>query len=128
MTIAAVVVLVEALGLLVMAVTTVISGMRNGGRVAQVLAQGAYFAVLAGCLVAVGYALLRGRRWGRTPALVVQIITGAVAIYLAFPSGRLAWGLALLAVAIGTGYLLLCAPATQWIKKFGSPLGEDPDH
>ena len=59
---------VEALGVVILAVGIVISGLGNSAAAGQLLAQGAYYVVLAAALAACGIALLRGRRWGRTPA------------------------------------------------------------
>ena len=57
-------------------------------------------------LALVARALRAGRRWSRTPAMLTQIFTGIVAIYL-LQSGRLDWGIPAIALAIaGLGALL----------------------
>ena len=57
-------------------------------------------------LALVARALRAGRRWSRTPAMLTQIFTGIVAIYL-LQSGRLDWGIPAIVLAIaGLGALL----------------------
>src|SRR5216683_823459 len=57
-------------------------------------------------LAAVARGLAQGRRWSRTPALLTQLFTGIVAVYL-LQGHRLDWGLptAVLAVAGFAGLL-----------------------
>ncbi len=63
------------------------------------------FAAAVG-LALVARALRAGRRWSRTPAMLTQLFTGIVAIYL-LQSGRLDWGIPAIVVAIvGLGALL----------------------
>ncbi len=50
-------------------------------------------------LALVARALHAGRRWTRTPAMLTQLFTGIVAIYL-IQSGRLDWGIPAIVVAI----------------------------
>jgi hypothetical protein len=62
--------------------------------------------VTAIALALVARALRAGRRWSRTPAMLTQIFTGIVAIYL-LQSGRLDWGIPAIVLAIaGLGALL----------------------
>lgn len=118
----------QALGMVAFAAATVVSGARNRAPIGELLAQGGYFVVLAVFVAAVAAALLRGRRWGRTPALVLEIIVTGIGFYLAVPSGQPAAGLAVMLVGIGTGYLLLSRPANQWIGSFPPMFGPDsPD-
>ena len=122
--VAAVLVLVEAVALLAVAAGTGISGFRHGTvGTGVVLGQLAYYLVLAAALAGVAVGLLQGRRWARTPALVIQIITLGVGFYLAVPSGRLGWGVLVAAVAVVAGALLASRTATDWIKQFPTPFG-----
>lgn len=118
-------VLAEALALLVFVVVTAVSGIRNHARTGELIAQLCYFTVIMLFLAAIGHALLRGRRWGRTAAIVVQILLGAIGIWLITGSGQWPWGLGLLAVAVTTGGLLVSRPATEWIGKFPALFGPD---
>src|SRR4029077_1252462 len=67
---AAVLVLVEAGGVVALAVATLVSGLTEDIAIGRTLAQFAYYVVLSALLVVCATALLRGRRWGRTPCLV----------------------------------------------------------
>ena len=61
-------------------------------------------------LAYVARGLSSGRRWSRTPAVLTQLFTGIVAIYL-IQAPRLEWGIPAIALAIaGLGALL--APAS----------------
>ncbi len=82
---------------------TLASGISNEANTGQLLAQVAYYLVLAMALAAVAAGLLRGRRWARTPAIVVQLITLGVGFYLAVPSGHPGWGVPVAAVVPGRG-------------------------
>ncbi len=124
---AGVLICVQALGLVVFAVLVVLSGLRNSAAIGQLLAQGAYYVVFAAAMVVCGLALLKGRRWGRTPTIVVQIVLAAVGYYLAVPSGRVGWGIALIVIALVTGGLLVTKPANEWISRFPSLFGPEPD-
>ena len=61
-------------------------------------------------LMLVARAVRRARRWSRTPALLTQLFTGIVAIYL-LESGRLEWGIPAIMLAI-LGMAALLAPAS----------------
>jgi hypothetical protein len=61
-------------------------------------------------LAFVARALRAGRRWSRTPAMLTQLFTGIVAIYL-IQSGRLDLGIPVIVVAI-VGLAALFSPAS----------------
>ena len=123
----AVLVCLEALGLVVLTVVILVSGFRPFPRPsASLLAQAAYYLVLAAAMVVCGLALLTGRRWGRTPTIVVQIVVVAIGYWLAVPSGRLVWGIVLIALGVVTGGLLVTRPANEWISRFPSLFGPEP--
>ena len=116
----------EALGVVVLAVVIVASGLKNSAAIGQLLAQGAYYVILAAGMLVCGWALLKGRRWGRTPTIVVQIVLAAVGYWMAVPSGRLLLGIALIVLAVITGGLLLSKPANDWVSRFPSLFGPEP--
>lgn len=118
---AGVLVLVESLGLLVLSGTTLVSGLTEDIAVGRTLAQTAYYVVLAVALAACAGAVLRGRRWGRTPCFIVQIVMVAIGVWLIAPSGQFGWGIALIALGGVTGYLLVSRPANAWINRFPLP-------
>lgn len=117
----------QALGVVILAVVIVASGLTNSAAVGQLLAQGAYYVILAAGMAFCGLALLKGRRWGRTPTLVVQIVLAAVGYWMAVPSGRLLLGMAMILLAVITGGLLLTKSANDWISRFPSLFGPEPD-
>ena len=117
----------QALGVVVLAVVIVVSGLGNSAAVGQLLAQGAYYVVLAAGMVFCGLALLKGRRWGRTPVIVIEIVLAAVGYWMAVPSSRLLLGVALILLAVITGGLLLTKPANLWVSRFPSLFGPEPD-
>jgi hypothetical protein len=116
----------EAVGVLILAVVILVSGLANSAAVGQLLAQGAYYVVLAAAMAVCGIALLQGRRWGRTPTIVIQILLLAVGYWMAVPSGRPGWGIALMAVGAVTGGLLVTKPANDWISRFPALFGPEP--
>ncbi len=123
----AVLLCLEALGVIVLAAIVVVSGLGNSASTGQLLAQAAYYVVLAAAMAMCGVALLQGRRWGRTPTIVVQIILLAVGYWMAVPSGRPGWGIALIVVSLVTGGLLITRPANDWINRFPALFGPEPD-
>lgn len=116
----------QAVAVVILAVLIVISGLRNSAALGQLLAQAAYYVVLAAAMVVCGLSLLGGRRWGRTPTIVVQIVLAAVGYYLAVPSGRIGWGIVLIVIAVVTGGLLVTRQANEWISRFPSLFGPEP--
>lgn len=118
----------QALGAVVFGVSVVLSATGDGTSLGPALAQGAYFVVLAAGIAAVAVGLLRGRRWARTPGIVIQIILVAIGLWLAFPSDRLGAGLALVLLGGVTGYLLVSPPANLWIARFPPLFGPAQDH
>lgn len=120
-------VLVEAAGLVVLAVAGVISGWGAAQTsVGRLAAQTGYYLVLAVLVGACAVALLQGRRWGRTPALLVQVVMVAIGVWLIVPSGRWFWGPAVIALGVATGAHLLSRSANAWIERFPTPFGPEP--
>jgi hypothetical protein len=70
-------------------------------------------AALALAVVAMG--LARGRLWSRTPALMTQLFTLIVGIYL-LQSKRFDWGAAAVVIAVG-GFVALLMPQTQHVLR-----------
>ena len=124
--VAAVLVLLEALGLLVLAGTNVVSGLSEAVSVGRTLAQAAYYLVLAASLACCAAGLLRGRRWARTPSLVAQLVVFAIGVWLIAPSGQLVWGPLLVLLGGAGAALLLSRPANAWVSRFPLPFAE-PD-
>ncbi|MGM1062959.1 hypothetical protein [Saccharothrix sp. Mg75] len=79
-----------------------------------VLGEAAYFAVLSGGVLAAGVGLVLGRHWGRTPAVVVQLLLLGIAWYVYGPSGRQLWGALLGAYVVVVLVLLFSNPVRRW--------------
>ena len=116
----------QAVGVVVLAVLILVSGFHHSAAVGQLLAQAAFFVVCAAAMVACGWSLITGRRWGRSPTIVVQVVLAAVGYWLAVPSGQAAWGAALIVLAVLTAGLLLTKPANAWINRFPALFGPEP--
>ena len=86
------------------------SAEESGG----VLGEAAYFAVLSAGVLAAGGGLVLGKHWGRTPAVVVQLLLLGVAWYMYGPSDRQLWGALLGAYVVGTLVLLFTNPVRRW--------------
>ncbi|HUA43056.1 MAG TPA: hypothetical protein VMA32_15885 [Streptosporangiaceae bacterium] len=109
--IAAIVQLVEAVGIMVAALIAGVDAIT--GKSYQ-LASGIAITVIgiatALALAYVARGLSSGRRWSRTPAMLTQLFTGIVGIYLV-QAPRLDWGIPAVALAI-CGFGALLAPGS----------------
>ena len=81
--------------------------------VGPVLGEAGFFLLVAAALGAVAVGLLTGRRWARTPGLIVQILLVPV-VYSLLSSGQLVIGLACGAVVFAALMLLLNARSRLW--------------
>ncbi|HTP14855.1 MAG TPA: hypothetical protein VMK13_03335 [Streptosporangiaceae bacterium] len=103
----------EAAGVLV---ATVLAGIDAGsGRSYQVSSGVALTIIGAGTAAALGLVaagVARARRWSRTPALLTQLFTGIVGIYLV-QGHRYSWGIPGLVLAAAGFFLLLAPPSTR---------------
>lgn len=104
-----------ALGL-AFAVALLVRAAGGVERVGDVLAEAAYFAVLAAAVLAVGIGLLLGKRWARTPVIVVQLLLLGVAWYAAGPSGRPEVGIPVGLVCLVVIGLLFGPKAKSWAE------------
>lgn len=85
-------------------------------RAGEVFGEAGYFLVLSAAVLAVGVGLILGRRWSRTPAIVVQLLLLGVAWYAAVPSGRPEFGLPVAVVCLSVGALLFSSRARAWAE------------
>ena len=122
---AAIVTAAQALGVLVVAATVIMA--RRDADLKWALATASYFVVIALSMAAVGRGLLRGRRWARTPAVVLELIIALVGFYLAVPSKQLVPGLCVIMVAAVPLALLVSRAANDWIRSFPPLFGPAPD-
>jgi hypothetical protein len=77
--------------------------------------------VTVGLLLLVAAGLARARPWARTPALLTQLFTGIVGIYLV-QGGRIEWGIPALALAAAGLAALFAPPSLQALTR-GRPAG-----
>jgi peptidoglycan/LPS O-acetylase OafA/YrhL len=74
----------------------------------------AWFAVIGAGVLAAGWALWTGRRWGRGLAVFAQLLLLPVAYYLAVGSAQWLYGIPVAGVALVTLVLLFSPSAVQW--------------
>ncbi len=122
---AAVVQAAEVAGVLV---ATVLAGIDAGtGRSYQASSGVALTIIGVGTVAALGLVaagIARARRWSRTPALLTQLFTGIVGVYLV-QGHRYAWGVPALALAVAGFVLLLVPPSIRALTASGpAPPGE----
>lgn len=80
-----------------------------------------WFAVLGGAVLAAGLALLLGRRWGRTIALVAQLLLLPVTWYV-LTSHQMLWGIVLGSVVVSALVLLFVGSTSRWMAAgYGAP-------
>ncbi|MBP2339066.1 hypothetical protein JOF41_005244 [Saccharothrix coeruleofusca] len=106
------------LGFAVALVVRAFSADADSGRV---LGEAAYFVVLCSGVLAAGVGLLLGKRWARTPSLVVQLLLLGVAWYAYGPSGRQLIGALIGIYAVSVVALLFTAPAREWVLGLDEP-------
>ncbi|MGH3779700.1 MAG: hypothetical protein ACRDRO_03455 [Pseudonocardiaceae bacterium] len=96
---------------------------RSGGlsSLSDLLAEAGFFAVMAATIIAVAVGLLRGSRWSRTPAAVLEVLLVGIAWYAGGPSGQLAWGLGVAALCVLILLLLFTASARAWAIESDEP-------
>src|SRR5689334_2294748 len=86
---------VEAAEAVIVAVATVLAGVDTASGQSYQRSSGIALTVIGvACVAALGavaLGLARGRRWTRTPALLTQVFTGIIGIYL-LQGGRYSWG------------------------------------
>lgn len=115
--------LVASQGALALAFTValVVRSTAAQARAGAVLGEAGYFLIVGAALVGVGYGLLTGRRWARTPAIVTQLLLLPVVYSLIGPSRQLALGIAAGAVVFAAFMLLISEPARRWWTGLDEP-------
>jgi peptidoglycan/LPS O-acetylase OafA/YrhL len=108
-----VVVVLEGATALLFAVALVIGGIR-GADAKIAYGTAGWFVLVGAAVLAAGWALWRGRRWGRGVAVFVQLLLLGVAWYMLSGSHRPDFGVPLGLVALITLALLFSGPALKW--------------
>jgi hypothetical protein len=101
----------EALGLGVVIVLNVIDAVSgNTSTASNATAQIVFEVVVAAGVAWIALGIARARPWSRTPAVLTQVFTGMIAIWL-LQAHRYAWGIPALVLAIA-GLAGLLAPSS----------------
>ncbi|BDE12736.1 MULTISPECIES: hypothetical protein [Mycobacterium] len=109
------VVAAQGIAALVIAATLVVRGLAGADQhVVNGLGTAAWFAVCGGAVLASGFALATGRRWGRGLAVFTQLLLLPVAWYLAVGSHRPLFGIPVGLLALAVLGLLFSASAVRW--------------
>jgi peptidoglycan/LPS O-acetylase OafA/YrhL len=75
----------------------------------------AWFVVMGSAVLAAGWALWTGRRWGRGLAVFTQLLLLPIAWYMAVGSGQWIYGVPVALVAAAVLALLFSRSALQWL-------------
>jgi hypothetical protein len=105
-----------ATGLLVAAVLLIRAIGGAGARGNNVFGTSAWFALAGGAVLAAGWALLTGRRWGRGLAVFAELLLLPVAWYLAVGSHRVLVGIPVGIIALTVLALLFSPAAVRWVS------------
>jgi peptidoglycan/LPS O-acetylase OafA/YrhL len=73
-----------------------------------------WYVVMGAAVLAAGWALWTGRRWGRGLAVFAQLLLLPIAWYIAVGSQQWAYGVPVALVAVGALALLFSPSALQW--------------
>ena len=112
---AAAIVGAEGVAALAVAVILVIRGFAGADqRVVSGFGTAAWFAIVGGGVLAAGWALWTGRRWGRGLAVFAQLLLLPVSWYIAVGSHQWLYGIPIAIVAVLTLALLFSPSALQW--------------
>jgi len=97
------------------AVALLVRGFGGGSSAGNnVFGEAGYFTVLGGGVVAVGVALVLGKHWARSPAVVVELLLLGVAWYAGGPSGRPEIGVPVGLLCVVVMYLLFTVRSREW--------------
>lgn len=127
---AGIVVAAEGAAALVVAVILVTRGIAGADQhVVNGFGTAVWFLIVGGGVLAAGWALWTGRRWGRGLAVFAQLLLLPISWYLAVGSHRPAFGIPVGIVALGTLALLFSPSALRWASGYESAKSDsaDPD-
>ncbi|NLG56502.1 MAG: hypothetical protein GX542_12795 [Rhodococcus sp.] len=105
------------------AVTLIIRGLLGHDQtVASGYGTAAWFLILGGAVLSAGIGLFWGKRWGRTIAIVAQLLLAPVAWALLTDSNQLFFGILLGGVVLGALGCLFTPSTSQWMAAgYGAP-------
>ena len=109
------IVVLQGVAALVVAAVLLVRGLAGADqRVVNGLGTAVWFAVVGGGVLAAGYALVAGKRWGRGLGVFTQLLLLPVAWYLAVGSHQSVFGIPLAIVALTVLVLLFSPAAVRW--------------
>jgi hypothetical protein len=76
-----------------------------------------WFAIFGAAVLAAGWALWSGRRWGRGLAVYAQMLLLPVSWYVGVGSHRWVYAVAVALVSVAILVLLFSRPAVQWMSR-----------
>lgn len=114
---AAVIVALEGAALLAVALTLVVRHLAGVKDQPWLSGYGtaAWFAIMGSGVLAAGWALWTGRRWGRGVAVFAQLLLLPVAYYMGVGSQQWAYAIPVALVAVATLALLFSPSTLQWL-------------
>ena len=114
---AAIAVSLEGAALVVVAVVLVARHLAGAHDQAWLSGYGTagWFAIMGSAVLAAGWALWSGRRWGRGIAVFAQLLLLPVSWYMAVGSHRWLYGIPVALVALATLALLFSPSALKWL-------------
>jgi hypothetical protein len=111
----------QGLAGLAFAVALVVRAFSGAESTGKVLGEAAYFTVLCAGVLAAGIGLVLGKRWARTPSIVVQLLLLGVAWYMYGPSGQQLIGSLIGLYAVVVIVLLFTNPVRAWVLGLDEP-------
>lgn len=108
----------EGLAALVVAIVLIVVGF-GGDERRMALGTSGWFAAAGAAVLAAGWALRSGRRWGRGLAVFVQLLLLPVAWYMGVGSHRPELGIPVAVVALAALALLFSPSAVRWAAGSG---------
>lgn len=123
---AAALVALEGVAGLLAAVVYVVSGFAGSDEPGlNKFGTAAWFAIIGGGVLAAGWALWTGRRWGRGIAVFAQLLLLPVAWYMAVGSNQWLYGIPVALVAVITLVLLFSRSTLEWLGAQDSAASAD---
>lgn len=108
----------EGLAGVIAAVAFVVRGLFFGADQGKVSGYGnaIWFVLVGGAVLAAGWALITGRRWGRGIAVFFNLLLLGVAWYI-FTSHQVGYGIAVALLAVGSLALLFSPSTVRWLSQ-----------
>ncbi|MGW0516912.1 hypothetical protein [Crossiella sp. NPDC003009] len=117
----------QGLAGVVLVVALLVRAFNGAPKPGNVFGEAGYFAILTAAVIATAVGLARGKRWARSPAVVVQLLLLGVAWYTLGPSGRWLIGSLAAIYCVSVLVLLFSTHARAWVLGIG-PYDDSADH